>query len=410
MKQAFFATTALAALAWIPSAAADITMSGNIGLSHDAGGKQSGKHPGYDLSLKAQGQLDDQLSYGGAVKFSSDEVKDASNEEYYLWTDSKFGTATLGKHHGVAHTMSVGANRRDTVSAYGLSHYSSFQDQSTPRVSYMTPEYAGFQFGVSSSQDTGASGSELQAGVSYSFPVGYSTIRLAHSSSSVRAVDGVAPRMKGRETGIEFSRGKFTASFLTFKKEKSGIVTTRTPKQYVIVSTASEVVVPAQPESMARGIVFPTATSFIACRDVVETIGADLNCNIHYKINQDGNIDYPTAWVPLPGLPEMRWSSSSEQMAFVHTDWETNSMDHSELTKGNEIELAYSINDAITINAVHYEAKTDSAMNDQSSYNQLSVGGKYMITPGMTASLSHSTIDDNGFSAKVMRLRLAYSF
>ena len=76
--------------------------------------------------------------------------------------------------------------------------------------------------------------------------------------------------------------------------------------------------------------------------------------------------------------------------------------DFTDQTSGHEIELAYDINNVMTVNAVKY--KTDQG------YDRTSIGGIYRIDGNITASLSRSSINDNGVKDDVYLARLKYSF
>jgi len=312
------------------------------------------------------------------------------------------GKVIMGQHHGPAYTMSLGADWRGTVSAVGDSSYNVFQGHTTPRVIYQSPNIAGFQVGTSVSQGTDSLGAESQTGLNYSIPFNDSMIKIGHSFSSVDAVAGVDVKKKHSETGIQFTHGKFTASFLKFKQQKSGSVTTTSQTQYVQPVTIhyDSILIPGHNPAQIR------------YREVAQE-----QCDFegsHGGIpcfpGKDGKFYTLSEYVSSSSSGELKLPATSIPARDVMTRDVVTSQDMSEDVEGKEFELAYAVNDDLTVNVVKFTKETTDASNKTASYDRTSIGGKYTIAPGLTASLSHSMIDNAGTDEDAMRFRLNYSF
>ena len=89
----------------------------------------------------------------------------------------------------------------------------------------------------------------------------------------------------------------------------------------------------------------------------------------------------------------------------------------SDKQNGQELELAYTASDSLTVNAVLFSSKVDEGVSDGDKYKSTGVGAKYTIAPGLYASLGYTTFSytPNGAGAKKnkgngMRLRVHAGF
>ena len=58
---------------------------------------------------------------------------------------------------------------------------------------------------------------------------------------------------------------------------------------------------------------------------------------------------------------------------------------------GQELEIAYTASDSLTVNTVLFNSKNDEGANDGDKYKSTGVGVKYTIAPGLWASLGYTT-------------------
>ena len=367
MKRVSFTATALIALGGMSSALAEVSVSGYTRFTYDDNATTSVMNPDYNVWIKADDATDTGLEYGGAIRVTPDDGLEPGSR-HYIWLKNEMGTVTMGQHHGPAYTMSLGADWRGTVSAAGDSSYNVFQGHSTPRVIYKSPNISGFQFGTSVSQGTDKLGTEAQTGINYSIPFNDAVITLGHSISSVDGIDDIAPAMKSNETGVEIKRGGLTASFLTFDRNKSG--TTKTEPTMDLRETY--------------------------CYSDLKPI----------KINEETG--EPMGWENVGQICHIISYYPGEHTNFRVPLWVETV--HDESVSGNEIELAYAVNNALTLNVVKFNTDTTNADNNTTAYNRTSIGAKYTIAPGLVASLSQSAIDNAGTDEDAMRFRLNYSF
>lgn len=84
---------------------------------------------------------------------------------------------------------------------------------------------------------------------------------------------------------------------------------------------------------------------------------------------------------------------------------------------GQEIELAYTASDSLTVNTVIFSSKVDEGKSEGDKYKSTGIGVKYTIAPGLYASLGYNTFTytPNGAGAKKnkgngMRLRVHAGF
>jgi len=128
---------------------------------------------------------------------------------------------------------------------------------------------------------------------------------------------------------------------------------------------------------------------------------------VYYGTTQEEATGYLTSTeteVTIPGQIIPGYNAN------VMTRTEATSVDAYEKTEGREVELAYAVADNLTVNLVKFMKDTTDASNSTSSYDRTSIGAKYTIAPGLTASLAHSMIDNAGVDENAMRFRLNFSF
>ena len=89
----------------------------------------------------------------------------------------------------------------------------------------------------------------------------------------------------------------------------------------------------------------------------------------------------------------------------------------SDKQNGQELELAYTASDSLTINAVLFSSKNDEGAGDGDKYKSTGVGAKYTIAPGLYASLGYTTFTHTPAAAGTkknkgngMRLRVHAGF
>ncbi len=401
MKQILFATTALVALAGVSSAAADVSISGYTRFTYDNGKEEATMDPDYNVWVKADQTSDSGLGYGGAVRLTPGKDGDASSSRHYMYIENELGELKFGQHHGPAYTMSVGSDWRGTISAVGKSYSSNIQGHTTPRIIYQTPNVSGFQLGTSVSQGTDVLGAETQTGLNYSIPFNGSMIKFAHNFSSADATRTSAKEERS-ETGVQFTHGKFTASFMAFNGEKTGSIIKETPVNYVSIH---DVNIPDQTvtasSTASHAVTLPGQTV------IVIPIEMSDGSTVYYGTTQEEATGYLTSTeteVTIPGQIIPGYNAN------VMTRTEATSVDAYEKTEGREVELAYAVADNLTVNLVKFMKDTTDASNSTSSYDRTSIGAKYTIAPGLTASLAHSMIDNAGVDENAMRFRLNFSF
>ena len=461
MKHILFATTALVALGGVSATAADVSITGYTRFTYDSGPDDAVLDPDYNIWVKADEVTDNNLRYGGAVRLTPGTEGDASSSRHYLWFENEMGKVTMGQHHGPAYTMSLGADWRGTVSAAGKSSYNVFQGHTTPRIIYTTPNVSGFQLGTSVSQGTDSLGTETQTGVNYSIPFNDTTITLGHSFSKVDAVMNGAGKMESKETGIQITHGKFTASYLTFDRSKAGTPVTTTTTNLVgtgvttligadtnekVVGTSSQtnvigtetfeqVVGTEETQGEIIGyrdetrteIYFEPKYSFNLCPDLTEDNRKNDDC--YEQVEQTREITetvpvyetvtvpiYETVTVPIyetvtvPNYETVVTPIYATNTTYEMVDTTTTSIKDHEDLKGNEIEIAYAVNDELTINLVKFSTENTGLDGKTSEYDRTSIGGKVNLASNLTAHLSHSSIDNNGTDENTTRFRLNYSF
>ena len=89
----------------------------------------------------------------------------------------------------------------------------------------------------------------------------------------------------------------------------------------------------------------------------------------------------------------------------------------SDKQNGQELELAYTASDSLTINAVLFSSKNDEGAGDGDKYKSTGIGAKYTIAPGLYASLGYTTFTHTPATAGTkknkgngMRLRVHAGF
>lgn len=416
MKELLFATTALVAVTSVAPAFADISISGHTRFTYDSGQDADEYDPDFNVWVKANEVSDTGLAYGGAVRFTPDDV-DEVGSRHYMYVENEMGKLILGRHHGPAYTMSLGSDWRGTVSAKGKATTPIFQGHSTPRMIYTTPNIAGFQFGTSISSGSDSLGAETQTGLNYTTHYNDVTIRLAHNRSSVDAVGGSPFSSKAKETGIEFTRGKFMASFVTFDKTEATVSTTTTNPSFtspVTIQRQSQIMGTFTAEEITNFDGPCHAHKQVHNGQVVLASLSDCNTGHPDMTFVPGDVIYdedsgtyhyadPTQPYVLDGAYNVQHPGAFQSLtAPQYVPSETTHTYGQETTTGSEIELAYSISDDMVVNLVNY--------SDDQDYDRLSLGVKYTFAPNITASLAHSSIDNDGVDEDAMRLRLNYSF
>lgn len=421
MKHLLFATTALVAVTSVAPAFADISVSGHTRFTYDTGENADDYNPDFNVWVKAEEVSDTGLTYGGAVRFTPDDVDEAGSR-HYMYLSNELGKLTLGKHHGPAYTMSLGSDWRGTVSAKGKATTPIFQGHTTPRIIYHSPNVGGFQFGTSVSSGSDSLGAETQTGLNYTMHLNESMIRLAHNRSSVGAVGGSPFGSEAKETGIEFTHGKFMASFVSFNKTEARTFTHTSNPSF----TSSYTVVTEVPDGMnefgEQGFesFLPSCDEQRVTIDGESYLSALRDCSTGHLdmvfVPGDVRYDWDTGTYHYtdPSRPYLRDSASNnlhhpgayETTTVTYfsenTPGSTSYSYDQQTTSGQEIELAYFVNDDMTVNLVNY--------SDDQDYDRLSLGVKYTFAPNITASLSHSSIDNAGVDEDAMRFRLNYSF
>ena len=411
MKHLLLATTALAAVSVSLPALADVSVGGYTAFTYDSGSGADEYSPDFNVWVRAEETTDTNLTYGGAARFTPD---DASR--HYLYLRNDLGKLTLGKHHGPAYTMSLGSDWRGTVSAAGKATTPIFQGHTTPRIIYTSPNVSGFQAGVSVSAGSEDLGAETQTGLNYTMHLNESMIRLAHNRSSVHAVGGSPFGSEATETGIEFTHGKFMASFVTFDKTEAlqGVMSsgTTTEMYYQEISNLPKGAVRFTNEDLKAAVRqcgrVRAHMNYRSLRSLKDCPSGD---DVHFAEGQvslaGGDLrQFDKADNEYYRLPSGEIVDKADYATFEERSMEVPTTSYSEYsqqtTSGQEIELAYFFNDDMTVNLVKY--------SDNHDYDRLSFGVKYTFAPNITASLSHSSIDNAGVDEDAMRLRLNYSF
>jgi len=389
------ATTALVTLAGAWPAFADVSVTGDVGFTYDTA--DDGKmDPDYNIWVKADQVNDKNTRYGGAVRLTPGNDGDASSSRHYLYVENEMGKLILGQHHGPGYTMSLGADWRGTVSAPGKSSYNAIQGHTTPRVIYQTPNVGGFQLGTSVSSGSETLGAETQLGVNYSIPFGDSKIRLGHSRHKVGAVGMQTSDAKADETGIEFNHGKWTVSFLKFnRKEADGFITNEFHPTNLDLAfwcmRKPYVTWGGDPEGTR--IVHSVSECDFPENGVLENINND----------ELGNIDSvdlsstPLYFSPLDYSRKYPHNSESKNgHVFTYDTFNTGAE-----TSGQEMEIAYTVNDQMVMNLVKYS---------ENDYDRLTIGTSVTIAPNLNVSMSQSSIDNNGTSESATRIKAKYIF
>lgn len=456
MQKTLLTTTALVALVSVTAMAEEFDVSGETSLE----ASKEGTSAEYDFSLGKSFTTDNNHVLGGQL-----DVKNDGPYPFVYW-ESDAGKLTIGHHDGPARTMSLGSDLRGTIPAAGEANTSVFQDASTPRVSFQTPSVAGFVFGASASSQ-----SEQQYGVNYTLPIGEATIKLGHSRSTV-GKSGNFLGGSTEETGAEFKMGKFTASFVNFAKSETNrfgyTVSNRVLHQWS-GDTAGNVPGTSQSTAYWHSFYNPITDTFVdeintgrvltnndlaafnegctavfyvgeredvvkvrdysgcsseiqteygvshlAVKDAYEAMCGAEFCGIYTGIatnnryttdsqvlvlNDDGTVSQidtsNTVFVP-GGVP------SQDGTGIEAVEYVPMSTDVTSETTGQELEIAYQFTDKVIGNAVKY--RTDQG------YDRLSVGVGYQINDDMSASISQSSINDNGVKDTAYLARLTYSF
>lgn len=422
----------------------------------------------YELKLDREAVTDNGFVFGGQLKVTPQDGKDTPNILPHLYWEGDGGKVIAGQHHGPARTMSVGSDWRGTVPAAGEANTSTFQGATTPRLIYQSPNIAGFEFGASVANGDNGYGNERQYGINYTIPLRDSMVRFGHSRSSVGG-SGSFVSGSTEETGVEFKHGKFTASFVNFAKNETsrGFSHFNTLSHYWNDNDAGNVPSTSQSTAywhtyynqandtfadeintgrvltnddlaaFAEGCtpIFYTdeyeevvkvrdynqcdeviqtkyGVSHLSVKDAYEAMCGTEFCGLYTGIatnnryttdnqvlvlNDDGTVSQidTSNTVFVPG------GSKSEDGTHI-VSYAPVIKDFTDQTSGHEIELAYDINNVMTVNAVKY--KTDQG------YDRTSIGGIYRIDGNITASLSRSSINDNGVKDDVYLARLKYSF
>lgn len=472
MKQTFYLTaafvTAMSGSMAFAEDSAGVSMHGKLDVSGYTSvdlGSGADDSVDYELQINRKAVTDNGFVFGGQLKVTPQDDTNTPDVLPHLYWEGDVGKVIAGQHHGPARTMSVGSDWRGTVPAAGEANTSTFQGATTPRLIYQSPNIAGFEFGASVANGDNGYGNERQYGINYTIPLRDSMVRFGHSRSSVGG-SGSFVSGSTEETGVEFKHGKFTASFVNFSKsETNRVYSGLTPQRYHWNPDHNNV--PTTSESTAYSVLssgnytvnigrvltnddfrkfrnhcftswyeaqgtqienVPTRIQVWDYADCDETIqeeygvsefdirGAyEANCgnacahnlgvageryivNEHILVlNDDGTLTkintHNTAWVPGGIMSE----DGTHIVTYVPV-----MKDFTDQTSGHEIELAYDINNVMTVNAVKY--KTDQG------YDRTSIGGIYRIDGNITASLSRSSINDNGVKDDVYLARLKYSF
>lgn len=146
-----------------------------------------------ELHFNAEGTADNGLTYGFHAEMEADGGDDASTiEESYLYLASSLGRLNLGSEDGAAYLLQVAAPSADAnidglrqyiqpfntdsalvdlfLGADGLD-YDNDITGTAEKVTYLSPNWAGFQFGLSYTPETG-DGNESPSSVGFSSPAG----------------------------------------------------------------------------------------------------------------------------------------------------------------------------------------------------------------------------------------------
>lgn len=385
MNKIFFATTALVVLGGVTAASADVSISGYTRFTHDTNTET--QDPDFNLWFKADQTTDTGLKYGGAIRFTPDDT-DESGSRHYMFLENEAGKIIMGKHHGPGYTMSLGADWRGTVSAPGRSSYNALQGHTTPRVIYQSPNVGGFQFGASVSSGSETLGAETQTGLNYSMPLGSSNVKLGYSTHNVEPVGMQTSNAKNNEAGIEITQGKFMFSFVSFdRKQSDGFVTNEFQVENGDIAAWC---------SGRRGYVSvggdPNGTKVL--QKVYNCDFSSFGGGTNHSADISNTPVYFSSDDYLLKFPHR--GDDKNGHVFTHTTFESGKK-----TSGQEFEMAYAVNDGLTLNVVQYS---------EDDYDRTSIGGKMTLAPGLTASLAHSSIDNDGVDEDSARFRVNYSF
>ena len=378
MKKILLATTALVALAGVTSAAADVSITGYTRFTYDDKDAGAEMDPDYNIWFKAEETSDTGLTYGGAVRLTPNNYDgDASSSRHYMYLQNELGRLTMGQHHGPAYTMSVGADWRGTVSAIGESSYNVFQGHTTPRMIYMSPNFGGAQLGYSVSEGSNYLGAETQMGLNYTYLIDNGHIKFGYGASDVGAISNTAAKMDSNEAGVEFKFGRFTASYLTFDREKSGTIETTT--------TYYDLYVPEPDGSGFESGLYCDPDRVKPLNDESPACQTRIRDKELYKaLKLDGARVVPSEEIEVSNVMNK--------------------------VKGNEIELAFAANDDLTLSVVKFKTETDDLDYGIQDYDRTTIGAKYTVAPGLTTSLAHSSIDNNGEDESAVRAQINFSF
>ena len=364
MKKTLLATTAMFVFAGVSTSYADITLNGYSRFTLDT--NQETQDPDFNIWVKAEDVNDNGMKYGGAIRFTPDDEEPGSR--HYLWMDTEVGKMILGKHHGPAYTMSLGSDWRGTVSASGKATTPIFQGHTTPRMIYMSPAVGGFQIGASLSSESSDLGKDTQLGVNYTTSFNETKFKFGFSNSEVSASQAVPAKSTANETGVEITNGKWMASFINFDKTEATMSSTsfsQINRNHLRATVPSDCQYIGY-DSSVTGKNDRYAPMNMHCGETIRSTGYhfDTFTGDHGVLSQGG-------------LSESK-------------------------TNGNELEVAYTINDELVVNMVRY--------TDNHDYKRMSFGAKRDFTPNLYGSIAYSNIDDNGQGDSNIRIRMNYSF
>jgi len=181
MKKILFASSALVAVAVAGNAQASEKIQLEVGgymeqwagfADQDVGERKNAFQSDTEVHFKGKTTLDNGIEVGAVIELEGETSSDQIDEQY-LFVNGGFGQFKLGKDDSAADSLGitapsvgpVGVNDGDLtnwVDAYLIDTVPSSGDQK--RVTYFTPNFGGFQAGVSYADDSGSNNNDTATG------------------------------------------------------------------------------------------------------------------------------------------------------------------------------------------------------------------------------------------------------
>ena len=241
MRKILLSTTALVALSWTSAAmAANVQLSGNVkidietwadGQPNENGENDNRMQSDLELWVKSEHFTDDGIKVAPEVRIKPGTGLQPETTPRIV-VSNRHGTLTVGEEHSIAHTLSLGAELRGTISGANRVALTDLEiapinrvsniaiaERAQAKIAYLTPNWRGVQLGYSTT-DPGGGGSKANTiayGASFDAPRIYG-VDVAVAFAATRRQNKIDNREykdeSNKEYGIAFKYGQIRGSLV----------------------------------------------------------------------------------------------------------------------------------------------------------------------------------------------------